>query len=75
MATLDLGPGIGDVGKDTRWATEHIIFQFNPRIDRNIILDFNIVTNDNLAGDKDILAQVTILSDTRPGPMADGLST
>ena len=54
--------GIDDIGKYHRRAQKNIIFTTYPCVDRDIVLDFDIVTEDHIGGNHHILTDVAILS-------------
>src|SRR5687768_11251696 len=41
----DLRSWIDDIGKHTGWSAKHIVFEFNARVDRHIVLDLDVVAD------------------------------
>jgi hypothetical protein len=57
-----LRPWIGDVGKHAGWPQEHIVFDSNAPIDRNVVLNFYAVAENSIVRDQDILSKGAIFS-------------
>jgi hypothetical protein len=66
MMAHNLGARIHDIRKNTRRTTEDVVFEFNTRIDRDIILNLDVIPNHHVRSHMDILAENTAL--TNPGP-------
>jgi hypothetical protein len=62
VAANNLGSRIRDVGKHTRGSTENIVLELYSCVDRNVVLDFDIVPNDDISGDKNVLPQNAMFS-------------
>src|SRR5215470_15558496 len=67
MATYNLGSRIHHIGEHTGGAAENIIFKLNTRINGNIVLNFDVVTNGGIRGDENILAKDAVLSNSSVG--------
>jgi len=63
----NFGPGIIDIGKDHRRATEDTILQGHPRKNRNIILYLAFIPSGHLRADDHVLADIAILADFGTG--------
>ena len=55
------------VCKDTRWAAEHMIFEFNAFIHRNVVLNLYTVSNSDIVGNIHVLTKRTVLADSSTG--------
>ena len=75
MLARDGTPRIFNVCEHAGWATEHIVFQHDTFIDRNIILNFDPVTDHSIGADSHILSYIHLDADLRilqnVGKMAD----
>jgi len=58
-------PRIGNIGEDHARAAEHTCFEGYPLVHGNIVLDFTVVSNDDIRADHDILANVAVIADGR----------
>ena len=53
------------VGKDHRWSQERVILNDHPGIDRDVILDLNVVANDAFRRNNDVLPDIAAAADAR----------
>src|SRR5207247_2660311 len=53
---VDLGAWVADVGQHTGWPQEHLVLNDGPRVDGDIVLDFDAVSNHRSAIHVDVLA-------------------
>src|SRR4029450_254925 len=67
IVTHDLCTWGNDVCKDTRRSTEDIIFEFHPRVDRDVILNLDVIAQHHVRSHMHVLAQNTALPNARPG--------
>ncbi len=67
VLTCDMTARVDDISKYYGGATENIIFQFNARINGNIILDLHVVSQTTLRGDNHVLPDVAVPANCAPG--------
>src|ERR1043166_1840554 len=60
---------VGNISEHTRWSQEHVIFDDETRVDRDVILDFHIIADNRASIDVYVLAKDAALSDL--GPLHD----
>src|ERR1043166_256973 len=62
----DLCPGVHDIRKDTRRPTEDIVFEFHPRINRDVVLNLDVIPNDHIRRHMHILPENAALPNASP---------
>jgi len=66
VVPVDLAAGIGDVGQNTGRPQEDVVLNRGSRIDRDVVLNLDVVADDNPTSHIDILPEDAILPN--PGP-------
>ena len=66
LTAPDLGAWVDHIRKDTRRPTEDIVFEFHPRVDRDVILDLDVMANHHVRRHMHILAQNTAFPNRAP---------
>lgn len=57
--------GIVDVGKNHTGAAKHVVFDFDPIVYRDVVLDFDVVADHDAISDKYVLAKRTASANVR----------
>src|SRR3990172_8525711 len=66
MMAPDLRPRISYVRENARRTAKHVTFELHSSIERHVVLDLYVVTYHHAFSDEHILAENTILTNTRP---------
>ncbi len=62
---VDLAAGIGNVGQNTGWSQENIVFDDRAGVDGDVVLDLDVVADDHAVGNVHVLSKDTTLADLR----------
>src|SRR5437016_751781 len=57
---------ISDVRKDAGWAAKYVVFENNSGVQRNVVLNLDILPHNNVTRDRNILPQHTSFADLCP---------